>query len=291
MADLLFYVTAHGGDMKELILALSKAQGEFDDPKKNKEAPIKGVSKAGKEYSYTYKYADLAEIRKATQTALTKYELAICSTFGSNTITTTLAHSSGQVKESVLPLNTSKAPQALGSDITYFRRYQVCAMLGIAADEDDDGKMGNDAHKKPKPIPKLVSKNHLEKLYKIGEKHGWTEKDIVDLTLKHNLKGPQELNLNTYSQFCSHMAKNPIEKTGQGKNEKPPTGQTTKKEDPKDKPKIDNSKPLCKHCGETMVRDKEFYLCPHFEVDNDHYHFAKKDMVMYMADQKTWNKN
>ena len=29
--------------------------------------------------------------------------------------------------------------QGLGSAITYAKRYQICAMLGLAADDDDDG--------------------------------------------------------------------------------------------------------------------------------------------------------
>ena len=32
--------------------------------------------------------------------------------------------------------------QQLGSSSTYIRRYALCAMLGIAAEEDDDGRLG-----------------------------------------------------------------------------------------------------------------------------------------------------
>jgi hypothetical protein len=39
--------------------------------------------------------------------------------------------------ELLLPQNTD--PQKTGSAITYYRRYALCSLLGIVADEDDDG--------------------------------------------------------------------------------------------------------------------------------------------------------
>lgn len=42
------------------------------------------------------------------------------------------------VAESAYPLQVTK-PQDMGSQITYARRYNRCALMGIIADEDDDG--------------------------------------------------------------------------------------------------------------------------------------------------------
>ena len=38
---------------------------------------------------------------------------------------------------------TKDDPQGVGSAITYARRYQICALFGIAAEEDDDGNAGS----------------------------------------------------------------------------------------------------------------------------------------------------
>ena len=61
-------------------------------------------------------------------------------------ISTTLIHESGQWICSgelrVLPVKND--PQALGSAITYGKRYQLAAMLGVAETVDDDGNSASD---------------------------------------------------------------------------------------------------------------------------------------------------
>src|SRR5262249_32441548 len=51
----------------------------------------------------------------------------------------TLLHASGDMFSAVYPLPTSGTPQAIGSAITYGRRYCLCAMTGVAPEADDDG--------------------------------------------------------------------------------------------------------------------------------------------------------
>jgi hypothetical protein len=47
---------------------------------------------------------------------------------------------SGEYIEDTMPLLVTKAdPQGQGSAITYARRYSICAVLNLVADEDDDG--------------------------------------------------------------------------------------------------------------------------------------------------------
>jgi hypothetical protein len=47
---------------------------------------------------------------------------------------------SGGREDGTMPLMLQKAdPQGQGSAITYARRYSLCAVLGLVADEDDDG--------------------------------------------------------------------------------------------------------------------------------------------------------
>jgi hypothetical protein len=60
---------------------------------------------------------------------------------GKIALKTTLIHESGEVIEetATLATKTETNPQDYGSAFTYFKRYAWSAILGIAADEDDDG--------------------------------------------------------------------------------------------------------------------------------------------------------
>lgn len=129
-------------DIKELAAALAKAQGEIKNASLNKVNP-----------HFRSKYADLAEIRDATTPHLAKHGLAIVQHTdireGAFGLVTCLMHGSGQWIAGFYPLPDDMAkPQALGSAITYARRYCLSAMCGIAAEEDDDG---NEAQKQAAP--------------------------------------------------------------------------------------------------------------------------------------------
>ena len=55
---------------------------------------------------------------------------------------------SGESVDSFIPLPEGMKPQDLGSCITYFRRYTLVSLLGLAQEDDD----GNKAHgRQPKP--------------------------------------------------------------------------------------------------------------------------------------------
>src|SRR5258708_11967650 len=56
-----------------------------------------------------------------------------------------LKHVSGEKEDGEYPLPSSGIPQAIGSAITYARRYALCAVTGAVADEDDDGQAAQDA--------------------------------------------------------------------------------------------------------------------------------------------------
>lgn len=121
--------------------ALVKAQGEFGPIDKNREATI--VSEKGR---YTYKYADLADVLKAVQPALTKNGLAQTQRTGivwredraNLVIYTELRHESGEKIVSEWPLALQQRPQQTGALLSYFRRYALCALLGIAAEDMED---------------------------------------------------------------------------------------------------------------------------------------------------------
>jgi hypothetical protein len=117
-----------------LATALAKAQAE-----------IKNATKDVDNTFFKAKYADLASCVEAAKDALCKNGLSVVQMADFDAtgqwLVTQLMHSSGQWMRSYYPVKPVKPdPQALGSAITYARRYAYCAITGVvAAGEDDDG--------------------------------------------------------------------------------------------------------------------------------------------------------
>lgn len=133
--------------------ALAKAQGAFQKLYKNADNPF-----------FKSKYLTLAEILDGTREALSANGIAIMqfptvkyeSSGAWVTVKTVLAHSSGEVIENDFLARAKSADvQSVGSATTYARRYALQSIIGIAADEDDDGNAaaGNTvpAHQSPQP--------------------------------------------------------------------------------------------------------------------------------------------
>ncbi len=120
--------------INELTNALAIAQAEIKNPTKDSANPF-----------FKSKYADLATIWDAVRQPLTKQGLAFMQLPSSDgpkvMVTGILSHKSGQFIESTLTMTAKDStPQAIGSALTYARRYQLSAMCGVAPqDEDDDG--------------------------------------------------------------------------------------------------------------------------------------------------------
>ena len=99
--------------------------------------------------SYSYRYVGLDTITADLRPILQAHGLCVVQEASTEGVTTRLLHSSGEWLEFAplrMPIGNeyvSQGPsgdaQAIGSAITYARRYTLCAALGIAADEDDDG--------------------------------------------------------------------------------------------------------------------------------------------------------
>ncbi len=156
--------------INELALALAKAQGAMQNPVKNKKVSVR--TKTGG--TYEFEYADLAAILDAVKKPLSDNLLGYVQLLGQTTnaegatkyvLHTRLMHGSGQWIESITPLLVQEqGSQAFGSALTFMRRYALSAMLGIAADSDDDANTaeGNEAkvaEKNPKAI-KSISLTH-----------------------------------------------------------------------------------------------------------------------------------
>lgn len=119
----------------DLVAALSKAQSEIDSASFDKVNP-----------HFKSRYASYEAIREACRDPLSKYALAVTHHMhvseGKRILITQLSHASGQWMRSYLMIPQDKeTPQAMGSAITYSKRYALSAFLAIGSDEDDDGEV------------------------------------------------------------------------------------------------------------------------------------------------------
>ena len=151
----------------ELAAALAKAQGVLPAVVKSQKATVKGESRSGKPYEYTYRYATLDAVWDCCRKPLSDNGLSVAQVIletadGHPQIETILLHASGQWLSSLLPLTATADPQQMGSQITYYRRYALSALVGIVTDEDDDGPAARDAprqatQERPRPQKQPVS--------------------------------------------------------------------------------------------------------------------------------------
>ncbi len=113
---------------------MAKAQAECQNVVMNKTNP-----------HFRSRYADLAAVRDAIYPIFTKHGLSIVQApttdgFSGFSLETRIMHESGDelIFNFPLPADVNKM-QAVGSAISYARRYTLSALAGIASEEDDDG--------------------------------------------------------------------------------------------------------------------------------------------------------
>ena len=128
-------------DLDQLFTALALAQGEIEDATKDSTNP-----------HFKSRYADLASVRAAYRGSFSKHGLALVQLSTTNgarvSVQTILSHKSGQfIAETLDASAAANTPQAIGSTITYLRRYSAMGFAGIAPDDDDgnaaSGKRAN----------------------------------------------------------------------------------------------------------------------------------------------------
>ena len=147
----------HSEQINELAKALAAAQGELEPAEKNATAAI------GEKGKLSRKYADLTAMIDAVRKVLPKHGLSIAQivlpTEGVAHVRTMLMHESGQwlASECRMPYDNTGSKntvQSMGSAITYARRYSLSALVGVVADDDDDGEPPRRNAPEPAPQPK-----------------------------------------------------------------------------------------------------------------------------------------
>lgn len=137
-------------DTAALFKALSAAQSE-----------MMPATRDGTNPHFRSRYASLAAVLQAVLPAFNRNGLSIMQhpTLGDGVVhlTTMVAHSSGQWMSSTAstPLTGRRDAQAVGSAITYLRRYAAQAIAGLPV-EDDDGNAAS-VRRTPAPAPSVSS--------------------------------------------------------------------------------------------------------------------------------------
>jgi hypothetical protein len=136
----------------KLAEALAAAQAQLTNVAKTKTADT------GK---YIYAYADIAAVLAVTRPILSAHKLAVVQlTFMEDKVLmleTRLVHSSGEWLSSIYPVCAMTGHQQMGAALTYARRYAYCALVGVAAEgEDDDGASAAEPRREERPAPTVA---------------------------------------------------------------------------------------------------------------------------------------
>ena len=167
--------------ISELAAALAVAQGMMENAIMNRTNP-----------HFKTKYADLAAVLNAARKPLSANGLAIVQTIGDGVLHTRLLHTSGQWIASEHPLPMSGKPQEIGSALTYARRYSLSALIGIAADEDDDANVAT-SRSNGKATGELLNAEQMEYVWEKAREYcdPDVQQEWVELLVKtlghHNL--------------------------------------------------------------------------------------------------------
>lgn len=172
--------------------ALLKAQKEIGSAKKESENPF-----------YRSAYADLGEVMRVCKKPCNDNGISIIQPVDSDEsgvyVDTTLLHESGEFISSRMRLavKADNDPQALGSAISYAKRYSLQAMLLIPS-EDDDGEKATDHNANPvsrqnngasqrstqtsetpqRPLEGQASEAQIKAIFAISKGKGMTEADV-----------------------------------------------------------------------------------------------------------------
>jgi hypothetical protein len=205
----------------EIAKALSKMQGQ-----------LKSVPKTQTNPFFKSKYADLDAIWEVCRKPLTDNGLSVVqSTYeqGAKTfLETMILHSSGEWFKSDLDIRAQKQdPQAIGSAITYARRYAMSAMIGISADEDDDAESSMNRNEDKKAPATSQNKQGTEEKSSKDKSH-WCAEHKVAFFMRGNMKSFAHP-IKDSKDWCSEPKK-------EDKSVDPPISTTSAKEAPPAQP-------------------------------------------------------
>ncbi len=188
-------------DISQLAAALAVAQGQIENAAKDSANPF-----------YKSKYADLASIRDAIRKPFADNGLCVMQPVSVDgpkvTVTTILAHSSGQWVSSELSMVAQRqvqggawekidTPQAIGSAIAYARRYALAAVAAVAT-EDDDGEGSEGREIK-------ISDAQAKRIFGLMRDAGKKPADVLAVLKKYGYTKTEEVAITKYDAICSEV--------------------------------------------------------------------------------------
>jgi len=168
--------TQHTMNKSESITKLAAALGKFHG----------AMGKVGKDSvnpHFRNKYASLSNIIEAVTPHLNAAGLSIIQMPTTDGLNTMLLHESGEYISSVSAIAAKDPmnPQAVGSAITYARRYALGSVLSLNIDEDDDATAATVPPRQAAPQPKVI--DHLAAIVEINQSK--TLADLQSAWTKH----------------------------------------------------------------------------------------------------------
>lgn len=130
----------------QVCAALASAQGKFRNPKRTKTATVRPRDGGA---GYTFAYAPLEEVVDAVkdglaENGLSRQQYLFRADDGMFWLKTVLWHSSGEWMSGDYPVMYSKeSAQGFAGGVTYAKRNGLSLLLGLAAEDDDDGNVGD----------------------------------------------------------------------------------------------------------------------------------------------------
>ena len=189
--------------MENICKAFVKFQSEFKGMKPDSSNPF-----------FKSTYISLDGILETARPILAKNGLAVIQEATGDGeyifVKTKLIHESGEMIETeVLKMKPQKNdPQSMGSCITYSKRYQLAALLGICECIDDDANIatyGNSSPEQSKSNGKLSAKQ-VGRLLAIGLKAGIKEPEIKKVIKAEFGKDKiEDLSKEAYDSICSRL--------------------------------------------------------------------------------------
>ena len=189
--------------MENICKAFVKFQSEFKGMKPDSSNPF-----------FKSTYISLDGILETVRPILAKNGLAVIQEATGDGdyifVKTKLIHESGEMIETeILKMKPQKNdPQSMGSCITYSKRYQLAALLGICECIDDDANIatyGNSSPDQSKSTGKLSAKQ-VGRLLAIGLKAGIKEPEIKKVIKAEFGKDKiEDLSIEAYNSICSRL--------------------------------------------------------------------------------------
>ena len=153
------------------------------------------IAKDSKNPHFKNTYASLTQILSEVKPVLTNLGLVVLQPINDGKVWTVIMDNGNTLAQSSIDLPTNLAPQALGSAITYFRRYTLSSLLALEIDDDDATMASKPIASKPtltanqfEAIINTITSGNKDKViealpkYTISKEH----QTAIDLALKNN---------------------------------------------------------------------------------------------------------